>query len=212
MIAAQRADCEAALPTSALDISGLSYPSSRPNFPNDHVMILSFSQTHPTSISITSLSPRKMAEAIGLVASIFAVVQLADRITVACKYYLETVDGCPKDLRLIFVELGSLKAIFDGLTFLDKDDPDDSKLLISLQGVDGPIEGCRRAMNELEKQFPTASSSSPSSSGIKTKKQKLNATLTSLAWPLKASISRRLMQEIMQHKSTITVALQGQLL
>lgn len=36
--------------------------------------------------------------------------------------------------------------------------------------------------------------------------------LASLAWPLKADKAKRLLDEIMRHKTTIGVALQGQLL
>jgi hypothetical protein len=50
-----------------------------------------------------------MAEVIGLAASIIAVVQLADRITSVCKSLIETVKDYPRDLRLIFVEIGPLR-------------------------------------------------------------------------------------------------------
>jgi hypothetical protein len=52
-----------------------------------------------------------MAEAIALASSIIAVVQLADGIASVCKSLIETVQDYPRDLRLIFIETGSLKVI-----------------------------------------------------------------------------------------------------
>jgi hypothetical protein len=142
--------------------------------------------------------------------SISAVLQLAERVASACKWLIETVQDYPRDLRLIFVETGSLKVIFESLHFLDEDDPGDSATLRRLRGSEGPIEGCKAAMNQLDQLFPSLPIPSPERKGVK--RQKLQMTLARLAWPLKAERARKLLDEIMCHKSTINVALQGQLL
>ena len=151
-----------------------------------------------------------MAEAIALAASIIAVVQLADRIASVCKSLIETVEDYPRDLRLIFVETGSLKVIFESLHFLNEDDPADSATLRRLRGSNGPVEGCKTAMDELNLLFPSLPL--PGSKHRGTKRQKLQNVLASLAWPRKAEKARRLLDEIMRHKATINIALQGQLL
>ena len=151
-----------------------------------------------------------MAEAIALAASIIAVVQLADRIASVCKSLIETVEDYPRDLRLIFVETGSLKVIFESLHFLNEDDPVDSATLRRLRGSNGPVESCKTAMDELNQLFPTLPL--PGSKRRGTKRQKLQNVLTSLAWPRKAEKARKLLDEIMRHKTTINIALQGQLL
>jgi len=151
-----------------------------------------------------------MAEPISLAASIIAVVQLAGLIAGVCKSFIETVQDYPKDLRVIFIETGSLKVIFEGLGFLDKDDLADSAMLQRLRGSDGPIEGCEAAMVQLHQLFASLSSAVSKQKGKK--KKKLKMTLASLAWPFKVDTARKLLGEIIQHKSTITVALQGQLL
>jgi len=125
-----------------------------------------------------------MAEAIALAASIIAVVQLADRIAGVCKSLIETVQDYPRDLRLIFVETGSLKVIFESLRFLNDNDPADSATLQRLRGPDGPIEGCKTAMDQLDKLFPPLPL--PSSKRKRANTEKLQTVLTSLAWPLKA--------------------------
>ena len=150
-----------------------------------------------------------MAEAVALTASIIAVVQLADRIATVCKFLIETVQDYPRELRLIYVETSSLKVIFEGLSFLGKDDAADWTTLKALRGDNGPLERCKNAVQELDKLFPPLPSSPRSRGG---KRAKLQITLASLAWPLKADRSKRLLEEIMRYKATISVALQGQLL
>ena len=113
-------------------------------------------------------------------------------------------------MRLIFVETGSLKVIFESLRFLNDNDPADSATLQRLRGPDGPVEGCKTAMDQLDKLFPPLPL--PSTKRKRANTEKLQTVLTSLAWPLKADRARKLLAEIMRHKSTINVALQGQLL
>ena len=71
----------------------------------------------------------------------------------------------------------------------------------SLSGGDGPIEGCRVAIARLEKLFP--SDCVPSGSGgLKRRK-----VMTALAWPLKQNKANTLLRELVQHKTTINLAL-----
>jgi hypothetical protein len=152
-----------------------------------------------------------MAEAIGLAASIIAVVQMADLIVSVCKFLIGTAQDYPRDLRLIYVETGSLKIIFEGLSFLDHEDPADWTALKALQGDSGLLERCKNAVAELDRLFPPL----PLSIGSKRKrgkKETVRMVMGSLAWPLKADKAKRLLDEIMQYKSTIGMVLQGQLL
>jgi len=142
--------------------------------------------------------------------SISAVIELTERVAGVCKWLIETVQDYPRDLRLIFVETGSLKVIFESLRFLKEDDPEDSATLRRLRGSNGPIEGCKAAMNQLDQLFPSLTT--PSSKRKGAKREKIQTLLTRLAWPLNADRARKLLDEIMCHKSKINVALQGQLL
>jgi hypothetical protein len=141
-----------------------------------------------------------MAEVIGLAASIIAVVQLADRVASVCKYFIDSVHDYPKDLRLIYVKTISLKAVFEGLSVLDKNDPADWTNLHRLREDGGVFQQCEDAMTELDELFPLPSSLSVPR---RNKKQKLQTALASLAWPFKASKAKTLLEEIMRHKTTI---------
>ncbi|KAK4442515.1 hypothetical protein QBC34DRAFT_338573 [Podospora aff. communis PSN243] len=151
-----------------------------------------------------------MAEAIALAASVIAVIQLAERVASICKFYIGEVNDYPKDLRLIYVEVASLKVVFEGLSFFDQDDPDENALLRALQGEDGPIQGCKKVIEELTALLPPDPLAPPSNG--RTKREKVQDALACLAWPLKANTAKKLLEGIVQYKTTITMGLQGQLL
>ena len=53
-----------------------------------------------------------MAEAIAVVASSIAIIQITDRIISVCKTYIENIQDAPSDLRAILLEISTLKVIF----------------------------------------------------------------------------------------------------
>jgi len=87
-----------------------------------------------------------MAEVVALVGSVISIVEIANRIASACKSYIDSVQDHPKDLRLIYIGTLSLKVVLESLQFLNHNDLDDSVTAWSLQGPNGPIESCKRAM------------------------------------------------------------------
>ena len=81
-----------------------------------------------------------------------------------------------------------------------------SKILSSLAGKDGPIEGCESSMTALELLFPRDTLHMQGQQGSK-KKRKLTVALATLAWPFKEKKAKKLLEEISQHKSTISLVL-----
>jgi hypothetical protein len=152
-----------------------------------------------------------MAEAIALAASVMAVLQLAERIASICKFYIGEVEDYHRGLRLIYVEVASLKVVFEGLSFLDEDEKEKNPMLQALRGEDGPIRGCEKALEKLKELFPPIPRALEESLSHQ-KDGKFRMALARLAWPTKASTATRLLGEIMQYKSTISIALQGHLL
>jgi len=92
-----------------------------------------------------------MVEALALGASIIAVIQAADRIEKICRFFIETVDNYPSDLRLILVESSSLKTAFQNLEFIEKHDLGASNFLKKLRAPGGPVAGCLQSISKLEK-------------------------------------------------------------
>ncbi|KAK3989982.1 hypothetical protein QBC44DRAFT_326451 [Cladorrhinum sp. PSN332] len=151
-----------------------------------------------------------MAEAIGLTASIIAVIQLAGTITSVCKSFIDGVVDYPKDLRVIYIDVSSLVVVLDGLKLLDPTDTADSSSLAVILGPDGPLEGCKDALKRLEGLLSSCSVPTQVQDGRRTKKQRVQASLASLAWPLKAGTAKKILDEILQHKATIGLALGGE--
>ena len=146
-----------------------------------------------------------MAEAIALGASIIAIIQITDRIVDLCKFYIETVQDAPSDLRVILMETSMLKTILENLKFLTTCNDGLSTIPSTLSSAGDPIEGCLKSVTELEKLFPSNYVQSAGQNGLK--ERKLRATVAALAWPLKASKAKKLLDEIMRYKTTITLAL-----
>ena len=154
-----------------------------------------------------------MAEAIGLTASIIAVVQIAGTITTICKSFIDGVQDYPKDLRLIYVETSSLVVVIDGLKLLDPKNTADATSITIVLAPDGPVEGCRAALARLEQLLSFESiHSSDAQNEPMTTKRRIKASLASLAWPLKATKAKEILAEVMQHKATISLALAGETL
>ncbi|KAH6972969.1 hypothetical protein BKA56DRAFT_492630 [Ilyonectria sp. MPI-CAGE-AT-0026] len=137
-------------------------------------------------------------------ASIFAVVQIADRVISLCKYYLELSRDAPSDLRAILIETSALRTILDNIQFLASSGHGPTTLN-TLTGNDGPIEGCRNTLNQLDGLF--SSDYLHQTSGNRSKRLKVKATLTTLAWPFKENTARKLLVEVVQHKTTLNLAL-----
>lgn len=146
-----------------------------------------------------------MAEVLAVGASVIAVIQIAERIIILCKSYIENVHDHPSDLRFILLEASMLKTIFENLKFLKACNSGMSSTLSTLYSKDGAIEGCCQSITELEKLFPSDSIQTIGQNG--SKRRKVKATLLALAWPLKANKARKLLDEITGYKTTINLAL-----
>ncbi|KAK0646802.1 hypothetical protein B0T16DRAFT_414277 [Cercophora newfieldiana] len=144
-----------------------------------------------------------MAEIVAFGASIAAFIQLADRVISLSKFYLEALDDCPHDIKTV-LEVASLKALLETVDFLIRVKPnagDSPSVLSRLDGEDGPIQGCRAAVEMLEKMLP------PSSRAPAQKRQKTADVLKQLAWPLRQSKATKLLAEISRYKESISLAI-----
>src|SRR6202012_2657723 len=97
-----------------------------------------------------------VAEALGVVSSIISIVQVSQAIISLCQFYIDAIDGTPSDLRAILIEVSILEGIAKSLQYLTQPSVTDSALLNQLVAITGPIEGCKKALRELETLFPPA--------------------------------------------------------
>jgi hypothetical protein len=146
-----------------------------------------------------------MAEALGVVASAIAVIQVSKEVISACKFYIEALrSDAPTSLRTLLIEVSTLKSVLENLEFISKCETFTVTLQNRLAASDGPIEGCRVAMVALEKLFPKRSSQSGQNTS---KRQKVQATFATLAWPLKQGQVQDLLQQISRHREGIQLVL-----
>lgn len=146
-----------------------------------------------------------MAEAIALGASVIAILQITDRLIGICKFYIESAGEGTRDLHAILLEASILKTIFETLDFLRKRNDGVSTLLDALSGKNGPIENCRRSIKKLDELFPAVDSER--AQRVQSRKDKAIIFWNALAWPLKKEKAKKLLEEITQCKTTITLAL-----
>lgn len=144
-------------------------------------------------------------EPFSLAASVITVIQLSERVISLCKRYVTSMKDAPKDLRIIMMEAGSVKSVVSNLDFFMSTwaTGDMLDILRGLEGPEGPIEGCRKALVALEKLFP----SEVASNATDTKRGATKISYAKLAWPFKEEKARKILDDIVRCKGTISLAL-----
>lgn len=151
-----------------------------------------------------------VAELLGVVSSIIAIVQISKAIISACQFYIDAVKGSSSDLGMILVEVSTVKAIAKSLQYLTQPNVTNSALLEQLAVITGPLGDCAEALKDLETLFPpTADSANSSGQGPRLRKR--DAAVSALAWPRKAGKAKKLLKDIMRYKETINLALTAEL-
>ncbi|KAL6399216.1 hypothetical protein AUP68_17760 [Ilyonectria robusta] len=151
-----------------------------------------------------------MAEAMGLIASIIAVVHASEVVVKVCKSYIESVRNYPSELRRVLLEVCTLKAVFDNLQFLHSKDYSTSPILSDISSQEGPVEGCRRAILELQNQLPADNKGGCATTGTSTR-ERLILALDRWASPSRIKKVYAILDELTRYKSTITTAFSAEL-
>jgi hypothetical protein len=124
---------------------------------------------------------------LSVTASVIAIIGLAGQIIGRCQSYLSAVKEAHNDFCNILIEVGCVKCILETLKLRLHL----STCFPSIVAVNGPLQGCERALEALLNLFP-ADSGHP-------KKRKWNEPGTAyaeLAWPFKQGKARKLLEDI----------------
>lgn len=133
-----------------------------------------------------------MAEALGLVASIIAVLQLAGKVTSLGYEYINGVRWGFKDIGDLLNELGSLSKVL--LTLKDYADTNlQSPALQQLNARDGPLRGCTVDLRKLQARLQPKA-------GIKRK-------IDILTWPFREHEMMECIARIERHKTLFILAI-----
>jgi hypothetical protein len=152
-----------------------------------------------------------MAEAFGIASGALTAIEASLKVISKCKHLIETTRDAPKDLRHIFIEITSLKATLESLAFLSGADSDFSQAISDLNGMDGAVTGCRTTMNQLATELDKVKISTAGDNSISGATRKRQKVKDSVRWLLKESSALKLIEQASVHKSTISVALLGEL-
>jgi hypothetical protein len=79
-------------------------------------------------------------------------------------------------------------------------------LWMQISAPKGPIEGCRCALTALEKLFPRDFAQRGGQNTQPSNRQKVNVAFATLAWPVKQSRVKELLQQIGNYKAVIQLA------
>ncbi|KAL5323933.1 hypothetical protein ACEPPN_008475 [Leptodophora sp. 'Broadleaf-Isolate-01'] len=137
---------------------------------------------------------------LSVAASTFAIVQIADRIITLCKQYLSGVHDAPAELRIIAVEVGSVKCVLEVLEIPSAGGAGTIQPILEKLKI--PIQSCHEAFVALEALFP-----SEPDGPVQGKRQRLAVSLASLAWPFKRDRASKLIEQIGNYKATIMLGL-----
>lgn len=135
-----------------------------------------------------------MADALGIVASVIAILQLTGKLVSLGYDYIGGAIDASKDIRWLLGELHSLSNV---LLILQDHARDDKTLrltaLQTLNGQNGPLEGCRLELQRLQLKLEP--------------KTGLRGKMKSLVWPLKEKEIFKHISRLEGHKNLFNLAL-----
>lgn len=135
-----------------------------------------------------------MADALGIVASVIAVLQLTGKLVSLGYDYIRGAIDASKDIRRLLGELHSLSNVL--LILQDHARHDKTLRLTALQtlsGQNGPLEGCRLELQRLQLKLEP--------------KTGLRGKMKSLVWPLKEKETFQHISRLEGHKNLFNLAL-----
>jgi len=144
-----------------------------------------------------------MAEPFGIAAGALTVIELTAKIIKRCHHLIQTAQDAPKEIRHIFVEISSLKAIFESFHFLLDGQSEYSEAVRNLGSVNGTVQECQSTVEDLVRELDGISLSQSSETPVGKRKMLKG----SLKWCLKQTKAHKILHELGQHKATITLAL-----
>ncbi|RPB01624.1 hypothetical protein L873DRAFT_1675556 [Choiromyces venosus 120613-1] len=135
-----------------------------------------------------------MAEVVALVASVITLLDLTGKLALFGNGFISGAKRAPEEVRDLVDELNTLQKIIIRLKdFLGNEQQ--SLTLAKLEAIDGPLNFCLRDLQQLDIDLNSQSS------GF------FKAFYKRLGWPLREQETRKYIQRIMRHKSSLAIEL-----
>jgi hypothetical protein len=126
-------------------------------------------------------------------ASIAAVFQISNAVLSSCYRYIGQVKSAEAEITQVISEVGSLTAILADLKQLIQEHGSELASLRSLEGPNGPLATCLRALDELNTKLAPATKPS----GVRRR----------LLWPFESKKVQEILEIIQKQKTTFQLAL-----
>lgn len=147
-----------------------------------------------------------MADPFSLAASSLALLDLSAKVILRCKHIISTAKDAPRELRTILVEVSSLEAALKNLSFLADVDCGFAEQAVNLDGISNAVVGCQGTLDDLIKELGSLSISDAIQTGA-SKRQKVK---TAVKWTWREGAAKKLLNDVLQYKTTITLSLLSQ--
>ena len=134
-------------------------------------------------------------------ASIVAFIQVTDSVIRVCSQIIGSAKDAPRDMVIISGEVTAVRAILTCFAET-KLHPKTEEALPTLFAASGPIQACYRSIAALERLLPK----------LPTERRGTSLRMADFGWALKEGQVRKLLAEISLHKSTLLLALTGDMM
>ena len=137
-----------------------------------------------------------MAEAIGLLGTLFAVVQISAKVITTCYEYQACVNGASKEIVRIQNEVISLRNVLESVLKLANNEEAFNRMptLRTLLTPDDMLTECLKDLRDLRSE-------------LKTSLGKWRTAQRALTWPLKKEMVKKTLESVVRTKSTVNLAL-----
>lgn len=146
-----------------------------------------------------------MAEALaalGVAASVIAVIQISEQVVSACYQYYKTTKDAKKEIIDVINVVSGLKSTLENLRHLLDDNDQDSRLSHHKSLV-GALKACEEALKQLASKLGIKIEGDLNTDNIKVNFKK------KMMWPWKEKEVGKILAVIEKHKSTFILALTG---
>jgi hypothetical protein len=140
-------------------------------------------------------------EAVGAVASVAGILQVAAQIILSCNIYLGKANSAGDDIRKILIEIGGIKLVVDKLQ--DHHHDNDSVSKKDLLELESTLKACLDDLEDLSKIL--RSDKEPEQPELRKRYSRGPSIFKRLAWPFNEGRAKAILERLSRHKEILTL-------
>ena len=147
-----------------------------------------------------------MADPFSIVTGSLTLLELSAKVIKQCKHLISAAKSAPQELKSILVEVYALEAALNSLSFLAGEDSEFAEQATNRVGVKSAVTNCEATLDDLAKELGSLSIGNSTQIGT-SKRQRVKEAIK---WTWKEAEVKKLLNDVLQHKTTITLGLLSQ--